>query len=345
MLRHRRFHFAFLCVTMFSATAAIVSTAQTFTTLYNFCSQVNCADGSQPTSELVQGLDGSFYGTTYIGGANSFGTVFTITPSGTLTTLHSFGGDDGGLSTAGLVQGTDGNFYGTTQGGGTNGDGTAFKITPSGTLTTLHSFDGSDGSTPYAGLIQATDGNFYGTTYSGGTGGTAGTAFKITPSGTLTTLHSFGGSDGVLLTAGLVQGTDGNFYGTTFTAGPNGYGTVFRLNSLVSVSPTNLDFGPQGLNIPNTPQAFTLTNSGGAPLLITNIVITGADRGDFSQSNNCPLEPGTLTPGGFCSITVVFSPIGSGMRTADVAITDNAPDSPQMVPLTGVGVGGKVRPK
>ena len=127
------------------------------------------------------------------------GTVFKITPSGTLTTLHSFDGSDGVRPFAALVQATDGNFYGTTVLGGNDnchlGYGTIFKITPTGTLTTLHSFDGPEGRYPSATLIQTRDGNLYGTTGNGGAN-LDGTVFKITPSGTLTTLHSFDGSDG-----------------------------------------------------------------------------------------------------------------------------------------------------
>jgi uncharacterized repeat protein (TIGR03803 family) len=121
----------------------------------------------------------------------------TVATAQTFTSLHSFDGTDGDPY-AGLVQGTDGNLYGTTQIGGADtkrcgilGCGTVFKITPSGTLTTLHSFDGADGESPDAGLVQATNGNFYGTTEYGGANHYYGTVFKITPSGTLTTLYSF----------------------------------------------------------------------------------------------------------------------------------------------------------
>jgi uncharacterized repeat protein (TIGR03803 family) len=123
---------------------------------------------------VVQGTSGNFYGTTAYGGgigcSGGCGTVFKITPSGVLTTLHSFDKTDGANPSAGLVQGTDGNFYGTTEYGGTGDGGTIFKITPAGILTTLHSF--SDEGSPYAGLIQSTDGSFYGTTESGYDGGT-----------------------------------------------------------------------------------------------------------------------------------------------------------------------------
>ncbi len=141
---------------------------------------------------LVQGSDGSLYGTTYDGGVNGAGTVFKITLTGSLTTLYNFtDGADGGFPIAGLVQGTDGNFYGTTYSGGTDSAGTVFQITPTGSLTTLYSFTGgADGVSPYAPLVQGTDGNFYGTTLGGGTNG-GGTVFTITPAGILTPLYSF----------------------------------------------------------------------------------------------------------------------------------------------------------
>jgi len=213
----------------------------TLTTLYSFCSQSECTDGTFPDAAVVQATDGNFYGTTYFGGANDDGTVYKITPSGTLTALYSFcsqsGCADGEKPFAALVQATDGNFYGTTYFGGANGDyGTVFKITPSGTLTTLYNFCSqggcADGENPFGALVQATDGNFYGTTYDGGANN-GGTIFKITPSGTLTTLYSFcsqsGCADGECPTAGLIQAADGNSYGTTNRGGANAGGTVFKI--------------------------------------------------------------------------------------------------------------------
>ena len=164
------------------------------------------------------------------------GSIFKITPSGELTSLHSFDGADGEYPESGVIQGIDGNFYGTTQSGGTGssctgeipGCGTIFKITPSGTFTSLHSFQLTDGAIPARKLVQGTDGNLYGATGSGGANGD-GTVFKITPSGTLTTLHSFDGTDGKGVSVGPVLGTDGNFYGVTGGGGANGYGTVFKI--------------------------------------------------------------------------------------------------------------------
>jgi uncharacterized repeat protein (TIGR03803 family) len=231
------------CLDVGCGTVFKISRHGTLTTLHSFSG----ADGLYPSAALVQASDGNFYGTTADGGPydNCFGitcgTVFKITPAGTLTTLHNFcrhsGCPDGFQPLAGLVQARDGNFYGTTAGGGSSGNcylgcGTVFKITPAGVLTTLHSFDTNDGANPSAGLVHSSDGNFYGTTEYGGANN-GGTVFKITPAGRLTTLYSFCSqsdcSDGYLPLAALVQARDGNFYGTTLIGGTSGDGTVFKI--------------------------------------------------------------------------------------------------------------------
>ncbi|MGO8795696.1 MAG: choice-of-anchor tandem repeat GloVer-containing protein [Candidatus Sulfotelmatobacter sp.] len=211
--------------------AAMAARAQTLTTLHSF----DATDGSEPQASLVQGTDGNLYGTTFNGGASAActggcGTIFKITPSGTLTTLHSFDGTDGKNPWAGVIQASNGNFYGTTLYGGANTYGTVFEITSSGTLTTLHSFDWTDGAYPWGAVIQASNGSFYGTTSAGGAG-EYGTIFKITSSGTLTTLYSFDSTAGEDPCAGLIQATDGNFYGTTLDGGPNNEGVFFKITS------------------------------------------------------------------------------------------------------------------
>ncbi len=205
------------------------------TTLWQFTGGV---DGAHPRSALAQGSDGHFYGTTDGGGASGRGAVFKISSEGTLTTLYQFVCDDNDTCPNGshpnaLVQGSDGYFYGTTRGGGDDA-GTVFRINSTGTLTTLWHFSGgTDGAAPCAGLVQGSDGYFYGTTAGGGTNHW-GSVFKISSAGTLTTLWSFSGdADGMYPKAGLVQGTDGWFYGTTTGGGSNtyGYGTVFNISS------------------------------------------------------------------------------------------------------------------
>lgn len=213
------------------ATGCITVSAQTVTTLHSF----NGADGRSPEAALVQGIDGHFYGTTPLGGAHAKGTVFKIDATGSLTTLHSFSGSpgDGAVPIGGLVQGNDGNFYGTTASGGAFFQGTVFRMTSSGAVTVLHSFNSflREGAVPVAGLIQGSDGNFYGTTAVGGQH-FKGTIFKIDATGSLTTLHSFSGSpnDGSNPVAGLVQGSDGNFYGTTPSGGQHFQGIVCRIS-------------------------------------------------------------------------------------------------------------------
>ena len=217
-----------LCLGMLwtAAQGARAQNTAVLTTLYSF---TNGSDGASP-SALVEGRDGNFYGTAN-GGDDGVGTVFRVTPQGEPTTLYSFtGGVDDGAPNSGLVEGTDGNFYGTTY--GVNGHaGTVFRLTPAGVLTTLHSFSGSDGDSPLAGLVQGSDGNFYGTTSLGGAN-FDGTVFRVTPAGAFTLLHSFGGTDfgdGFYVYAGLVQGSDGNFYGATSAGGSGGGGTVFKI--------------------------------------------------------------------------------------------------------------------
>jgi uncharacterized repeat protein (TIGR03803 family) len=186
-------------------------------------------DGTSPQSGLIQGRDGSFYGTTLFNGAFGRGTIFKIDTSGTLTVLHGFNNTDGASPWARLVQGSDGSFYGTTQEGGPFNFGTVFKLDATGQLATLHGFNYSDGAAPFAGLVQGADGSLYGTTSGGGASG-AGTVFKLTTSGTFTTLHEFDGSEGRFPIGGLMQGNDGSFYGTTLRGGASGSGTVFKIN-------------------------------------------------------------------------------------------------------------------
>jgi len=194
----------------------------------------SASDASAPEESIIQGSDGNFYGTTLSGGADNQGTIFQLTPGGTVTILHSFAGgkSDGQIPFASLIQGTDGNFYGTTAQGGASTFGIAFKITAAGVFTLLHSFSDSttDGGAPYAPFGEGTDGNFY-TATAGGGSNNLGAIVKMTPAGEITLVHSFpsAATDGESPTVGLVVGPDGSFYGTTAHGGTDGGGTVYKI--------------------------------------------------------------------------------------------------------------------
>jgi len=193
----------------------------------------NGTDGANPVAGVIRDAAGNLYGTTEYGGNHGYGAVFKLTPSGTETVLHSFdlNGTDGAYPVARLVM-YNGNLYGTTVDGGTYGDGTVFKLTLAGTETILHNFANNDidGFNPYAGLTVY-KGNLYGTTASGGgIASSSGTVFEMTPSGSESILHVFGGSpDGAFPYGGVVFDKSGNLYGTTLDGGVNGFGAVFKV--------------------------------------------------------------------------------------------------------------------
>jgi uncharacterized repeat protein (TIGR03803 family) len=285
-------------------------------TLYNFCLEGSCIQSLFP-SGLIQGRDGNFYGTTQYGGDGAFctvtggcGQVFKISPQGDFTTLHAFCSEsncsDGLYPYAALVQASDGNFYGTTGQGGDSpvcgipgGCGTIFRITSDGVLTTLHSFCSleycADGLSPQGSLIQATDGDLYGTSRQGGGELLDGTVFKITTQGKLTLLYRFDcprvPCSGLYPYVGLVQDTDGTFYGVTNQGGIIGYGVVYDISTglgpfvqtqtdsgavdtTVNILGTNLT-GATGVSFNGTAASFTVASSS----LITATVPADASSG------------------------------------------------------------------
>ncbi|MGH9595006.1 MAG: choice-of-anchor tandem repeat GloVer-containing protein, partial [Bryobacteraceae bacterium] len=205
------------------------------------------SDGAKPLGGLTQGWDGSFYGTTEVGGTNGTGTIFKITPGGSFVLVHTFSAFDSNTNADGaypdgsLVRGSDGTLYGTAGGGGAYGNyGTVFKITTNDAFVLLHSFDYSSGENPDSSLILAGDGYLYGTAVLGGSGGN-GTLFQISTNGDFQAIYEFTSSapltpenytnaDGSR-PYGLTQCGDGNFYGTTELGGSNGNGTVFQFTT------------------------------------------------------------------------------------------------------------------
>jgi uncharacterized repeat protein (TIGR03803 family) len=233
------------------------------TTLFIF----DGTNGSGPVC-LLLAKDGYFYGTTAPHNLTSPAppAVFRTSPDGALTNLVVFDGTNGSGAARSLIQGKDGNLYGTTDYGGAYGRGTVFKMTLDGVLTTVASFRDTNASPPYS-IMQASDGCFYGTMRGGGrytcvtiNGGQyceyPGTIFKLSPDGTLTNLVLFNNSNGALPTAALLEGTDGNFYGTTSGGGllglpcggydPNGLGTLFKMSPQGKLTTLFRFNGPNG---------------------------------------------------------------------------------------------------
>jgi uncharacterized repeat protein (TIGR03803 family) len=243
-----------------------------YTTIHNFN---GLPDGGAPLATMIQAPNGKLYGTaSTLGNAGSYGTVFTITLKGKFTVIHQFNNTDGAYPFGGLILGTDGNFYGQTDLGGASNYGafgTVYKITPNGKVTTLHSFEQTDGDNPISNLVQGTDGSFYGTASYGGKYPNFGTVFKITSTGTLTTLHNFDSTDGSYPYAGLIQATNGKFYGATFGGGSSsackyGCGTVFSLS---------VGLGPFVETLPNSGKV-------GAAVRILGTNLTGATSVTFN---------------------------------------------------------------
>lgn len=252
------------------------SGAQSLDVLHRFTGYYE-AEG--PRAALLVAADGYLYGTTRGGGTFNLGTIFRMTPSGSVTLLHSFaGGNDGAAPEAALIQASDGRIYGTTISGGAfhvgvfSGSGTAFRLEPTGDVTILHAFGGPGDASRPSVILQATDGQFYGIAdnyvlpsgeanydssvyrmtadgsvtvlhaFPAAAGGRlvgllqssnghfigtqSGAVFSMTPGGTVTSLHAF---TDAFPEAGVIEATDGHFYGTTLTGGTFNHGTVFRL--------------------------------------------------------------------------------------------------------------------
>lgn len=211
-----------------------------FASLFSF----QGTNGCQPMSRLTSGSDGNLYGTTWQGGPDyqpdyypynyGYGVIFKVSTNGCFTFLASFNRTNGFRPMGALLEVTNGVFYGAASAGGPFDDGTIYQVTAAGGLTTVAVFDGTNGSSPQAGLTRGQDGCLYGTTYGGGasnaaSGAAQGTVFTLR-NGTIRTLCTFLGTGdiGANPDAGVIQGTDGNLYGTTLIGGLYDFGTIYR---------------------------------------------------------------------------------------------------------------------
>jgi uncharacterized repeat protein (TIGR03803 family) len=335
------------------------------TTLVSF----DVVNGSQPSAALVQASDGNLYGTADQGGASNDGIFFRLSPDGSFSNLFSFSGAAGSYPganpVAALWWGSNGMFYGTTSSGGNSNLGTIFRVSTNGVFTSLVSFTGTNGAAlgavPVAGLVQARDGNFYGTTQMGGTNDLAfdgdGTVFRLSPAGALTTLWSFDvATSGGNPYGTLVQGTNGNLYGTTQTGGSNGLGTLFEittngaLTTLVSFGGTNGANPQTGLTLAkdghfygttyfggatNAGTAFRLTQAGSLSVLASFNNTNGANPyGDLLQANDGSFY-GTTQTGGAHNYGTVFRLTTAGVisRLASFALTNG------QYPVAGLAQG------
>jgi uncharacterized repeat protein (TIGR03803 family) len=267
-------------------TAGNVTTLHTFDALH---------EGLGLNGPLVEDDLGNFYGTASLGGFSgcflppdpddTCGTVFKMDPAGSVTVLHFFGA--GEFKPAGeLIRGTDGFLYGTTQGGSfLSLGGAAFRIDTAGNYSTLHTFNtagyGPEGMMSEAGLLQASNGVFYGSNSLDGlpinSSNVKGTVFRMNAKGAVGVLRTFKGPDGATPFAGLLQGKDGNLYGTTASGGANNKGTIFRLNPRARPIIASFAFSPNPVP-PGGSTTGTVTLSAPAPAggLIVDLSNTNA---------------------------------------------------------------------
>ncbi len=274
------------------------------TVLHRFSNNSNDPEGGGLHGHLAQDADGNLYGATYRGGTNGWGTIFRISPSGVFTSLYSFDEIDtfadgyvnaSGTGPKSLTIDGNGNLYGTTASGGAKAGGTIFRFTKDGQFTALHSFESP--GTGANDLTLGKDGSLYGTASSNGLNGN-GTVFKITPAGEFTVLHNFSAitdtvnytnSDGVEPNGGMVQGSDGNFYGTTISGGL-GNGTVF------SITPDGMFTSLHNFAISN--YTTTLEGEGRTP---TSGLTQGSDGRLYGETYSSGANNGTIfaiTPSG-----------------------------------------------
>ncbi len=310
--------------------------AQTYTVVVDFFGQLPALPAVGPAA--AQGRDGNFYGTSVEGGTNGLGTVFQITPSGTLTTLYSFDGTVGEYPYGGLTLGTDGNFYGTTNRGGSAGFGSVYQITPAGVVTTLHTFTNTgDGTDPSCAPVLGSDGNLYGSTTGvyGSTVEANSTIYKITPAGVFTVLHTLNPATDGSQAGSMILGADGNFYGGTAAGGTNAWGTVFKVTPTGAFTLlhtfSNLADGRQGATLAQSANGtfYGATYLGGASS--AGVVFKITSNGTFTKLHD--LNGSTDGTGVTGNMT-----LGTDGNLYNVAISNGANNSGTIFKVTPAGV-------
>ncbi|HTR23471.1 MAG TPA: choice-of-anchor tandem repeat GloVer-containing protein [Terriglobales bacterium] len=310
--------------------AATRARGQTYSLLYTFCSQTNCADGAVPNPNLAIDGAGNLYGTTQSGGVNgaSVGVAFEISPSGAEKVLFDFDSLDSGLEPqGGLIRDANGNLYGTASGGGDyaknncggSGCGLVFELSPSGVETILFEFVNTqkprnwEGKYPYGPLMLDGNGNLYGETLGFGQA-TTGAVFKLTPGGTETVLHWFGGhKDAKFPNPGLVMDAGGNIYGTTRGGGGYKGGTVFQLNP-AGVETILYSFGQKKtLQYGMVPEGGLLMDASG------KLYGTNSAQGPYGAGYGTVFE---LTPGGTPNVLYTFQGQPDGSRPMGSLVMD-----------------------
>jgi uncharacterized repeat protein (TIGR03803 family) len=199
----------------------------------------NGRDGDDPEGGLIVDPVGNLYGTTSNGGSNDCGTVFAFSAGDTLVQLYNFGNyKTDGIAPASSLVFEKGILYGVTTEGGEYGWGAIFAVDiKTKTETILYNFQGKkDGGTPVGGLVSGGKGILYGTASVGGSSrhnAGDGVVFSVSIDSphAYTVVHTFAGPDGARPLAALAPDGQGNFYGTTYTGGAKGYGTVFELSA------------------------------------------------------------------------------------------------------------------
>jgi uncharacterized repeat protein (TIGR03803 family) len=312
-----------------SGTVFKISPSGTFTVLHSFSG--NSSEGSTPSTPPIQALDGNFYGTTNFGGTGNSGTVYQLTPAGSLTVLYNFepAGGGSGSATGMPTQGGDGYLYILEANGGASSCGRILKLSTAGVLSDTYDFDcETTGRVPVGRLIPGADGNLYGTTVHGGIYDCGsgycegGLLFQLGPNFNYTVLYDFGGIIGEASEPmGVILGSDGKFYGNDVAGGAFSYGTIYRYSP--GGAPHALfnwtsDIGPAGLT-QHTNGAFYGGNNRDGTSSLGTVYNLNAGLGPFVslvQSQGKTGSPAQILGQGFTGTTgVTFNGVPSASFT------------------------------